>query len=86
MKNADTFGAEFDVLRHYINTDFDTVRAKCLFVFHRFVSTETSNFPPTQQFRITHTHTHTHTHTKNSVFVIRGRNCKPAHSHESLPY
>jgi hypothetical protein len=54
MKNTDIFGAKFDVLRHYTNTDFDTVRVKCLFVFHRFFSTETCTFPPTQQFHITH--------------------------------
>jgi len=58
MKNTDNFGPELDVLRHYINTDFDTVRVKCLFVFHRFVSTETFTFPATQQFRITHQEFH----------------------------
>jgi hypothetical protein len=53
MKNTDIFGSKFDVMRYYINTDFDTVRVKCLFVFRRFFSTETSTFSATHQFHMT---------------------------------
>jgi len=53
MKNTEIFGSKFDVLRHYINTDFDTVRVKCSFIFRPFFSSETSTFRATHQFHMT---------------------------------